>query len=745
MAVTEFEKLLSQLTATLTQTSTSGDGSLVWNDAAVTDGEDLLIAAEDLSERQRAQHAVGWLYWYRYQLHANEIDNADLHRSLALLRNVHRAKPHVVPPEVREAFGMFPDDDRAALYIDRKRLNETAIDTMHRFENTGERLALDNATRIFQTLTDLVPPGHPDRPAYLNNLGNALHNHYRITQDQTVLDRAVDTIRAAVLNTPAGHHDEASRHNNLGNVLSQRFTAAGHQGDLHSAIEAYRIAVRLTSHGDPARPGRLTNLGSALERRGDLDMAVDLHAQAAAEAHAEDPRFPVLVHNFGSALLRRYRRDRDKDDLWQAIHHLWRAVESTTQHHLHFGEFAQTLMSALQENFLITGDTEQLRRALAVGRRSAEELSPDRHDLAVRLNNYFVILYQLYQRTGHGLALDEAITVLRAAITASPADYEHKPVFQGNLSAALYNRYVRTGDEGALLEAIDVIRDAIRSPMAEPARTAGHLSHLSGTLLALFRSAGDLRIADEAVVSAQKSVDLAEDGHPAQAILYNSLSRALYARYSVTHRNNDLAQAIAAGRAAMRHTSSTDSSGIIFAVNLASLLRDAHHAGQDESTLAELITLCTDAAQSVIGAPVWRIRAARLGALALTEAGDLGGALANYELAVGLLRQVAGRDLYRYDQEYGLTLTDGLATEAAAIALSAGAVDRSVAILEQGRTQMLSQLLDTRATLRELNKVAPLVADRLEAIHASLTEEAFPNANWTGSLDGGFRRGNYGS
>ena len=60
---------------------------------------------------------------------------------------------------------------------------------------------------------------------YLSNLGIALLARFERTGDQADLDAAVGNLRAAVAATPAGHPNRAAYLSNLGNALQTRFEA----------------------------------------------------------------------------------------------------------------------------------------------------------------------------------------------------------------------------------------------------------------------------------------------------------------------------------------------------------------------------------------------------------------------------------------------------------------------------------------------------------------------------------------
>ncbi len=597
------------------------------------------------------------------------------------------------------------------------RLHDFALEEAAYFQRSGDLAALDVAAWTFRLLAETAPTDFAGRPAYLNNLANALGARYRITRDPALLDEAIATVRAAIRATPPGHRDEASRHNNLGNMLDLRSDAMGADADRRAALQAYQKGLSLTPDHDPARAGRLSNIANALHKRGRLDSALAAyHDGLALPGVAGDERL-ALRHGLGVVLLDRYQRDHAVEDLHAAIDTLRLAAEEVAPEHLHFGTVVGTLMAASVERFRIDGDTVPLREAMAAGRRSVEGLAAGRYDLSQRLNNYFVLLYRLYQRTGHVLLLDEAVQIQRAAVAALSGRPHYAATVRSNLGAVLYDRFERTRDVTALRESIEALRPLTTDDTATPAAYAGWASNLSGALLALYREDRDPAALDEAVEYARQAAARADAAHPAWPVVHNSLCRALRLRAA---QPGDLLEASSAGRIAVNSADPADPNAAIFAVNLGWSLLDAFHGGFRDGPLAELELVCRAAATSVTASPVWRIRAARLAAEGRAAADDWPAAVDHYARAVGLLDLVTSRELHRPDQEYGLTLTGGVATDAAAAAVHAGSPTDAVVLLEQGRALLWGQSLDAHTGVDVLRATAPGYADRMERVQTLL-------------------------
>ncbi|KAH6874579.1 CHAT domain-containing protein [Thelonectria olida] len=125
-----------------------------------------------------------------------------------------------------------------------------------RHERTGEMADLEEAI-----------DNHPNRAAYLNNLGTKLESRYERTGEMADLEEAISIARQAVDSTPDNHPDRAGWLNSLGTFLGRRYGRAGEMADLEEAISIARQVVDSTPDNHPDRAGCLNNLGVFLGRR----------------------------------------------------------------------------------------------------------------------------------------------------------------------------------------------------------------------------------------------------------------------------------------------------------------------------------------------------------------------------------------------------------------------------------------------------------------------------------------------
>ena len=141
------------------------------------------------------------------------------------------------------------------------------------------------------------------------------------------------------------------------------------------------------------------------------------------------------------------------------------------------------------------------------------------------------------------------------------------------------------------------------------------------------------------------------------------------------------------------------------------MLADAFTAWQEGSG-----TQAAPARARLICAARWALAAADAGLAA--EAAD------GYATAVSLLPLAAWHGLDRATREGELALWGSMTIDAAAWAITGGHPQRAVELLEQGRSILWSQLLQTRDDVDDLRAADPDMAQRLDSIRASLDGHA---------------------
>ncbi|MFI9463048.1 CHAT domain-containing protein [Streptomyces xiamenensis] len=549
-------------------------------------------------------------------------------------------------------------------------------------------------------------------------------------------DTAIAALEAVCRRSPVGSVERALELSELGLTYLARATRDSHaaRGDVSGALERSVAVLREAAEprilaGEPALQV-LFNLGRSLrmlyERSGDVALLSEavrhLEGAEAVVAGADGPQAAKVLSALGMALRERAERLDTVADLHRAVELTESAVRAAPAGHPERVLCLAHLAVALASRYVRLNRVADLEEAARVGREALGRLrsATPPQDRAVVLTNLGMVLRRVYERSGASADLDEAIEVLRVAVEASAPGSEGAGGAAANLCLALSTSHERNGSVQELDEAIDAGRLAVQAWQRGHVRRAGALTNLAVVLLdrsQLLERRGD---ADEAVRCCQEAVAATPDSHPARGRFLIGLSMACITRYLLTGSATDLAGAIDAGESALRATPEDDPRRVSGLTVLAQALSLAAMHGESHADLARACAVFREAA-AVEGVPT-RVRFATAAHWALRAAllEDWTQAVDAYRVALAQLPLLAWHGLELEDRISGLAVSDSIACDAAAAALSAGRPETALQLLELGRGVLLAQAVDTRFDTVQLAERHPELAERMAEIRQAL-------------------------
>lgn len=640
-----------------------------------------------------------------------------------------------------------PDDPDFVMYA-----MALGLDLFTRVERSGSIEDLDEAVGLIRRAVDATPIDHPDRASHLSMLGHALAIRFQRLGSREDLAEAIRIDRAAAEAAGRGRlfralrssvlrrmlragsggdnvgsltREHANRAAFLSTVLEMRHAETGDAADAEQAVALSRQAAQAASGDDVDQAAYLANYRDVLLTRaqrsgaaGDFDDAVRAARRALDTAPADDPA-ATADHLAGLALTLEMRtlRSGGVKDLDEAIRVGRRAVDGTPPGHPDLPRRLTVLANALRLRYHRTGVVADLDEAIAVGRRTVDATAADHGDRPAVLTHVAIVLRTRFQRFGAADDLTEALGIGRAAVAVVPPGHIARIGLLALLGSLLRARFERFGEAGDLDEAVALARQAVEAAPPDHPDRAALLSLLATALQTRFGRLDTPEDVNEAIRVGLQAVDATPRSHPDRAGRLSSAGLALLARFRATGAAEDLDEAIRAGRRAVRATPADHLDRAVHLFNLALELgvRFQHRGGRrDEKKAMELWT-------HVVGMrfapPTVRVQAARAAA-ALGGRSDPRSCAAVLEIAVGLLPELAGRQLERGDQEFALGGLSGLASDCAAFALEDDRflvperAVRALRLLEAGRAVLLSQALDARSDLKELRGADPHLARR---------------------------------
>ncbi|NYH51398.1 copper(I)-binding protein [Nocardiopsis arvandica] len=366
---------------------------------------------------------------------------------------------------------------------------------------------------------------------------------------------------------------------------------------------------------------------------------------------------------------------------------------------------------------LSSTDTGLLTATVHVWKRMVEA-TPDGHpDQAGRLSNLGGALQTRFEHTGAMADLNETVIVGYQAVQATPDGHPDQAGHLSNLGGALQTRFRRTGDTADLNEAVTVGHQAVQATPDGDPNQAMYLSNLGGALQTRFEHTGAMADLNKAVTVGHQAVQATPDGHPGRAGRLSNLGWTLQARFEHTGAMADLNKAVTVGHQAVQATPDGDPNQAMYLSNLGEALQARFRRTSDAVDFDAAVTVFGDAWQVRSAPPTQRIEAG-WALVRLVSGTDPVRATEVWQGVVEFLPQVVPRQLGRGDQQYELGRFSGLAGQAAAAVLSHPGLDereravRALAVVETGQGVLLSQALDTRSELTDLEHHAPDLADK---------------------------------
>ncbi|MGW1221874.1 CHAT domain-containing protein [Streptomyces californicus] len=569
---------------------------------------------------------------------------------------------------------------------DAVRRSNIGFGLMNIVTHTGRVELIDEAVAAHREAVDRSEPGDRFATHLLLGLGEALVTCGEFRSDTAALEEGITVLRRAVAASDAATFGGADCRTALGNALRNLARLSTDPASLEESVRCHREAVAMAS--GPPSPGALLGLGNSLGAL--YHRSRDTRHADEAERHYETAlaspgpmayglRGAVLT---GLGFVRWLRAVGSGDEALRdrAVAALREAVDRSPR--LRAGMALTNLGSALMDRGLASGNRAWLAEAVAVLRRALDDSPPAAVERTLHLNNLAEALRCWYETVGDPAAADEAAVLLRAAMAVPQGDRGGTDLAGVNLGALLINRALLEADPRLADEARRVLEDAV-------ARFGpGHPS----------RPHALQKLASAWVICAHLAEERA--GAAALRALRNAEAAALDSLAATSH----------------GHGLHGVSQMLLSTVRLA---RAALGEPVDLAEVARLARTCARAPDTHLGV---RIRAARAWGVAAANGGDRAEGLEGCAYAVGLLPLMAPRSLARADQEARLQVSEGLASDAAALAIEAGDAGRALALLEQGRGVLLAQGLDDRTDVSRLRALAPGLAAEFERIRDRLSE-----------------------
>ncbi|MFJ7212849.1 hypothetical protein [Amycolatopsis sp. NPDC098790] len=447
--------------------------------------------------------------------------------------------------------------------------NNCAIAHLQRFELSGVSGELDEAVAQSRRALEVAEPGTPAWSLYAGTFMTALITRYEQYGELADLAIVIETAQSALDATPFEGWARVRRLRSLGAAYGFRFDAIGDPADLAHSVEAFELAISggLETRGEPGvdEIGARHDLSVMLRDRfrhsgdrADIDRAVDGLRDAAAHMAPDAASLPRCLGNLARALEARYRHIGDPQDLADGLSVLGRLLALTAEEAPIRVEYRGDHASLLQGRFEREGTSLDLDQAVALYRQAVSETpatAPARAGLLNSLGNC------LWVRYGHLGRLDDLVRAeeaFRSALAQTAATCPDRPIYLDNLATCRIDHYRDERDPALLASALAAYHDAL-AELPDTAPDCPRIEANHATALwerwALSNRPEDL---DAVIDTLHTVLSIAPDTNVARVRWSSNLAVALERRYRLTGAPDDLTAARELHRTACVEGADTD-------------------------------------------------------------------------------------------------------------------------------------------------------------------------------------------
>ncbi|KAK4169546.1 CHAT domain-containing protein [Cladorrhinum sp. PSN259] len=582
-----------------------------------------------------------------------------------------------------------------------------------RFHKTSSMDDLDRAIEFTNMAVDAAPQDDSNRVEYLDKLGNRLGIRFFRTGSIDDVNRAIQAADSALRIAPPDHPRRVDYLNKLGNRLDDRFDQTGSMDDLNRAIEAMNSALEITPPGDPTnRAILLHNLGQFLSSRfeqtgliADLNHAIDVCKIAVDLTPQWSPSQTLYLASLGYRLGMRFEQTGSMDDLNRALEITNTAFDNTPQDPSDRIGVLDTLQFLLGLRSGRTGSVVDVDNAIKFATMAVNATPQGHQKRRALLTNLSSKLGMRFQRTGSMDDLNAAIDFSNMAVDATPKNHYQKFDYLNGLGLLLGRRFQRTQSIHDLNRAIDITTLAVdTTPQGSPFR-GKYLTNLGGWLSHRFMVTRQMDDLDRAINVTQTAADIISHDEPMRFINLNNLGALFKLRFDRTQSMDDLNHAIEVWNTGLTILPHDHPMRSVYLTNVGRSLEDRFRRTESVEDAVEALLRFEEGWGCKTSPPSDRIISARRAANILASRRDWANASILLQEAVELLPTVSPRTSKHTDKQHKLASFGGIASLAAAMALSAGKdVYDALRLLELGRGITSGLLMDLRSDISDLQE-----------------------------------------
>ncbi|KAG1877232.1 CHAT domain-containing protein [Suillus subluteus] len=418
---------------------------------------------------------------------------------------------------------------------------------------------LNDAVQHFQSVLDQCPVSHPDHATALTNLAYTCLQGY-IRNDLEDIDTTTSLFREALALRPQRHPDYPASLYNLTEALNRRHNKKSTAADIRESAKLYHELLPLCPEGTYLRSiaagangvdyviGGCNNLPIDASDEGIHLRRVVLELCPLGHQSRLDALHPLL-----RSLRTRFTQCGSIDDLDESIRLGREAVSLLSEGHPHRGICLHELAFSLGYRFDHQGKPNDLDEAISLY-EEALCLRPVGHEFRdSSLDSLGLALISRFNKRDDIDDITRAISLCREALTLRPPGHPRHDITLNNLALALETRYNKSHVGEDLKEATGRYCESLRLKRHDDPERHITLHNLSSALCSRFMETQENEDVEEAITLCQESLAVLSSLHPDRYFSYMRLQEAYLFRYVILRDPADLSLVVENLRLALRH------------------------------------------------------------------------------------------------------------------------------------------------------------------------------------------------
>jgi tetratricopeptide (TPR) repeat protein len=419
-----------------------------------------------------------------------------------------------------------------------------------KYARTGAMEDLESEIQLYENVLSRTPRDSNDWLSLSDGLGDKYYHQYTRTRSTLYLEKAIQRYQES-LGKPCYPPDPISPLTELRAKYSELYPEKP-----EAMVDGSDLAARLHTLAIGYHVRYLdTRSVPALEHT-HLDRALHLYQESIAHTPENVPDHMPRVGNLGLGFYVKYIATREAAYLDKATEMLRQCLDTAPKDHpdrrLQLYQLAATYQARYQE----TGSVEDINTEIRYLGECRDILSNDTSHQSSCLCALGMAHYRRYQELNKKTDLDTAIDLFQESLQTMSLSHPDRASRLSDLGAGYHDRYNATSNEIDLDKAIQLYEESIETSPARLHDQASRISSLGTAYRVRYLKKESIKDLDKSICLFERFLDQTPKDHTSRATRLNDLAVVYIDRHQETSVGSDLDKAILLLREALSHSPS---------------------------------------------------------------------------------------------------------------------------------------------------------------------------------------------